>query len=501
MSSSINDLCTEVLLQIAWYLQPNELLVLASVCRFFRHRLNCHNLSLSFAKTHLKVHIQRTVLRDGWCPRWLHRLKAPVDYDHPMLFNYGIAAVALHGFTFSKKRHLGVLMLGWKWDSNHWNPNEVDQKEQRRRDLRVRMLAEALRLGLWDLEKLPTPTSLDWRCFHFVRYSARDVYGKSELEVIDAFAVAALFRSTELMQALIEKYTAEPFRTEAPALKKLFLVAANFRSLESVNFILATFAHTTLKTIGDPFDSVLVETCIERNFLDPIDRMDDYCDVLDSPYPLIHAIAYNHEAMVNLLLNKNHQAPPATALCTAAKRCHRIPNPRASMMRFFIEIGARLNEPIYIGPCYPYRYRDPSLRYRFREDWLPLHVAAWSGAEDVVDILLWYGRARRDPVDRDGYTPLMYACARNHVGVVEMLLKAGAKASYVVPKTGDNLLHLAGRNAGRTPERRYDARLVRLVWEADKRLLEHPNKEGKTPLDVARAVGRVDLRKLLGLPE
>ncbi|KAJ3104169.1 hypothetical protein HDU96_009016 [Phlyctochytrium bullatum] len=472
--SSIRDLSTEVLLQIVCHLHPNELPALAAVCRSLRYRLSPDSLPVSFAKSHLEEHTRRSVseryLRGRWCSRWLHRLEETersVDYDHPLLFNYGIAAVALHGFTFSKTRHLAKLMLGSDWTTKLRDPSD-----QARRDARVRILAEAFRLGWWDLEKMPNTVERN---------------GNSELEAVDAFTLAALCQSTNVIEALMAKYTAEPFKTERPALKKAFTVAAEYRSMDMVNLILATLNDDTIETISNDFASVLVERCIVLDFHDPIALMDDRHMELNGPFPLTHAVRYNREEMVRLLYSKGWFSPPSAAICMAAKRSITSsdePNPRASIMRFFLDMGG-----------------DPNVQGGHTDECrTPMHEAARTGADDIVQILLEHG-AKPDPVDLQGYTPLFHACERNHVEIVEMLLKAGANASYVLPETGENLLHVAGRKAGLVPERRYQPKLVKLVWEANKSLLGQRSKSGQTPLDVARLNDFPNLRELLGLAE
>ena len=55
----------------------------------------------------------------------------------------------------------------------------------------------------------------------------------------------------------------------------------------------------------------------------------------------------------------------------------------------------------------------------------PLHVAAYGGKEDIVQVLLEKG-ATVDVKDRDGATPLMKATEKDYPTIVELLLYWGA---------------------------------------------------------------------------
>ena len=70
-----------------------------------------------------------------------------------------------------------------------------------------------------------------------------------------------------------------------------------------------------------------------------------------------------------------------------------------------------------------------------------LFEKATKGHIDVVRWLLKYG-GEPDLRDNDGITAIMYACYHGHDGAIEMLLNAGADASYE-NKAGKNALQLA----------------------------------------------------------
>ncbi|KAL4085727.1 hypothetical protein PRIC1_015062 [Phytophthora ramorum] len=74
-----------------------------------------------------------------------------------------------------------------------------------------------------------------------------------------------------------------------------------------------------------------------------------------------------------------------------------------------------------------------------------LHVAAWNGWEKHVRLLLAEG-ADVNVVDSSASlrTPLHEACRAGHVGVVELLLRSGARLS-AVDASGDSALHVACR--------------------------------------------------------
>jgi ankyrin repeat protein len=126
----------------------------------------------------------------------------------------------------------------------------------------------------------------------------------------------------------------------------------------------------------------------------------------------------------------------------------------------------------------------------------PLMLAALAGNEPVVRALL---KGKADPkVGNDfGNTPLWFACGRGDVAVARALLEATADPNAAPARTdaggvpldeGDTSLHQAVR-AG-SPE------LVKLLlkYQADRKAV---NAEGKTPLDVARALGNKELIDLL----
>ncbi|KAJ3089582.1 hypothetical protein HDU96_003727, partial [Phlyctochytrium bullatum] len=112
----------ETLLEICLYLNPNDIPAFAATCKFLRSNLSLQSLSFPFAKKHLELfaRLELGKLLVPWDDAWLHDLRnnVHVKYHEPLLFNYGLAAVALHGLTFSEKRSLANLMLEWDFESS-----------------------------------------------------------------------------------------------------------------------------------------------------------------------------------------------------------------------------------------------------------------------------------------------------------------------------------------------------------------------------------------------
>jgi ankyrin repeat protein len=59
----------------------------------------------------------------------------------------------------------------------------------------------------------------------------------------------------------------------------------------------------------------------------------------------------------------------------------------------------------------------------------PLHAAAYSGSAELAQLLLDHGAALEDKANVSGATPLMLAAEENHVAVVELLIARGADLS------------------------------------------------------------------------
>ena len=75
----------------------------------------------------------------------------------------------------------------------------------------------------------------------------------------------------------------------------------------------------------------------------------------------------------------------------------------------------------------------------------PIHEAVISNSEAAVHSLIKH-RAKISLLDRDGYTPLMYAVEGQNSNMVSILIRAGASPDPRNPK-GESPLHIAAKNA------------------------------------------------------
>mmetsp|Transcript_38216 Transcript_38216/g.50342 ORF Transcript_38216/g.50342 Transcript_38216/m.50342 type:complete len:192 (+) Transcript_38216:88-663(+) len=84
---------------------------------------------------------------------------------------------------------------------------------------------------------------------------------------------------------------------------------------------------------------------------------------------------------------------------------------------------------------------DPNGLVPDRNQWSPLHVAAYYGHEAACNLLLVMG-AEVNAVTARWWTPLMLACKRNLPGMVGALVHHGADLD-MVDQFGDSALHMA----------------------------------------------------------
>jgi len=84
------------------------------------------------------------------------------------------------------------------------------------------------------------------------------------------------------------------------------------------------------------------------------------------------------------------------------------------------ETNGRFNLVTYIGPG------------ESTKNWTCLHIATAYGVESIVRKLVEKG-AKVDTMNSEGWTPLMEACRRNYVSLVEFLLSEGANADRHIP--------------------------------------------------------------------
>ncbi|KAJ3110366.1 hypothetical protein HDU96_006658 [Phlyctochytrium bullatum] len=378
---SIQNLAQELVFEIIHHLHPNDVLAVAATCISLRPKLTPQSLSFAFAKTHLEAtaRLAAEVHSEPWDSKWLHCLedKAPVRYADPLLFNYGVAAVALNGFSFNRGSHLGRLMLGCFW--------QYEACKRRRMNF-VRVLDAARRMGLIRVDTLP-----------IIRHS----------DVLDAFLVAALGQSMELMKDIVAKYSIHDFMEE-DYLNHAFRVATSYQSVEPFRLILLALSNESLERITEPVARVFVEACIEYDFADPIALLPASHSALFLPWTsslTLKAVSRNRTKALDRLLEKG--AHFSTDLLFKAVSFFRPyeADKKVAMVRHLLGLGA-----------------DPNATENKET---PLYRAARCGAEPVVDLLLETGV----DVNAAGleYTPLEIACQKGHSRIVKRLLEAGAK--------------------------------------------------------------------------
>jgi ankyrin repeat protein len=183
-------------------------------------------------------------------------------------------------------------------------------------------------------------------------------------------------------------------------------------------------------------------------------------------------------------------------------------------------------------------WTSPELLAQERSIWLatgftPLHLASWSGSEEVVRILLADPETDLDAVTMDGFTPLHMAADRGHEGVVHLLLEEhknrkperlmhyGLKFNserdmrYMNPERDERMLKFKDLSkptkgngptnvldcAGRTPlhyaSRQGRAMTVRELLEWNDTFVNAPDADGLLPMHMAAREGHVEVVELL----
>src|ERR1035438_5342413 len=107
----------------------------------------------------------------------------------------------------------------------------------------------------------------------------------------------------------------------------------------------------------------------------------------------------------------------------------------------------------------------------------PLHDVAWSGNREIALYLLEHGANVKARHTEGGSQPLAYACIKNDLPMVELLLAHGADVRGA-DKSGATPLHLA-------VDRGYQALAALLVERGAE--VNVRDKAGSAPLDEARA--------------
>jgi len=123
--------------------------------------------------------------------------------------------------------------------------------------------------------------------------------------------------------------------------------------------------------------------------------------------------------------------------------------------------------------------------------WLPIHRAAANDRDEIIRLLVEWG----SPLEATGteqWTPLHLASVSRSYHAVAALLEAGANI-HARSVTGATPLHLA-----------IDATIDDALLETVRVLVsagadsKTTDFKGKTPLDEAREIGNLELRKILG---
>jgi len=118
----------------------------------------------------------------------------------------------------------------------------------------------------------------------------------------------------------------------------------------------------------------------------------------------------------------------------------------------------------------------------------PLHIAALHGHENIVRLLVKYGKADPDAKSKSSHrTPLHLACQYNNIECVSILLKYGARAN-IKDSNGNTALHFCCTNGHIGP--------AILVLQGGGNV-HAVNQRGNTPLHDAARWNYVDLVRLL----
>ncbi|GAB2263996.1 hypothetical protein Droror1_Dr00026130 [Drosera rotundifolia] len=175
----------------------------------------------------------------------------------------------------------------------------------------------------------------------------------------------------------------------------------------------------------------------------------------------------------------------------------------------------------------PFVTRD-GIEKRNQSGFDALHVAAWQGHRDVVQVLLDHHPEMSKTVAQSNATPLISAATRGHAGVVKELITKDSSLLEITKANGKNALHMAARQghvaivkallekdpqlARQTDKKGQTAlhmavkgqcsKVVKLLLQADPAIVMLPDRFGNTALHVASRKKRAEIvAELLGLPD
>ncbi len=125
--------------------------------------------------------------------------------------------------------------------------------------------------------------------------------------------------------------------------------------------------------------------------------------------------------------------------------------------------------------------------------WRPIHAAASNGNTKAVTFWVASGADVNEPADGNpGMTPLMAAASELRTEMVCTLLRLGADASLVTRRGDYTALHFLANPTCTDPVRLGNTGdVVRLLVAAGASLVAR-DERGRTPLDIAREVARVE---------
>ena len=213
--------------------------------------------------------------------------------------------------------------------------------------------------------------------------------------------------------------------------------------------------------------------------------------------PLIWAARHGNEEVVRLLLRKKHIRPDLqdadsgrTALSWAAGNGHE------GVVRLFL--GPRFVNPESIsrrwgkaarivGVFFSGRYVNPDSLSSF--DQTPLLWAAANGHEGIVKLLLARKDVNPDSSNNSGQTPLSWAAANGHERIVKLLLEQKDVNPDSSNNSGQTPLSWAAANG--------HERIVKLLLERKDVNPDSSNNSGLTPLSWAATNGHEGIVKLL----